>query len=322
MCQYIDWLENVPIKQQMEGELTTEEWKSVIDQIPKLSLITFTGGEPFVRKDFMELLTYASRRARTHFISNGTMITEERAKNLVELAPKRLGGIGFNFAGTSIEAPGDLHDSIRKMKGAFERTIKGIRYLIEYREKSGKKCPKVHITTVIQTDNVDVLPEMPKLVKELGADVLNLVTESRALDLPGLGEVDPSVYKAEHIKYPRIDKQKLTDSLMKTIKTSCELGVELRLPRMPLNSIVDYYTTQIDLKEYECRNAWNTIFIGRTGDVYPCWIKKIGNVRDSPLKKLWNNEIIREFRKTCQKQLFATCPGCCFLEHKHHKFAF
>ncbi|MCX8065853.1 MAG: radical SAM protein [Candidatus Hydrogenedentes bacterium] len=321
MCQYIDWLENVPIKEQMEGELNTDEWKNVIDQIPSISLITFTGGEPFVRKDFMEIFEYASKKARTHFISNGTMITEERAQALVELAPKRLGGKGFNFAGTSIEAPGELHDNIRKMKGAFDRTQKGIKYLIEFREKSGKKCPRVHITTVIQKDNIDVLPEMPKLVKELGADVLNLVTESRALDLPELGEVEPSIYKAENIKYPRLDKQKLTKSLTETIKVSCELGIELRLPRMPLSAIIDYYTTQINLEEYECRNAWNTLFIGRTGDVYPCWIKKIGNIKKSTLKELWNNEIMREFRKTCQQHLFATCPGCCFIEHKHQKSA-
>lgn len=321
MCQYIEWLENVPVKQQMEGELTTEEWKDVIKQIPSLSLITFTGGEPFVRKDFMEIFSYASKKARTHFISNGTMITEERAKALVELAPTRLGGIGFNFAGTSIEAPGELHDNIRKMKGAFERTIKGIRYLIEYREKAKKKCPRIHITTVIQKDNVEALPEMPRLLKELGADVLNLVTESRSLDLPGLGEVDPSIYKPEHIKYPKIDRELLSKSLSETLRIACELKIEIRLPRMPLSAIIDYYSTGINLTDFECRNAWNTIFIGRTGDVYPCWIKKVGNVRLFSIKELWNNEIMKEFRKTCQQHLFATCPGCCFLEHRKQKSA-
>ena len=80
MCQYIDWLENTPIREQMEGELSTQEWLNVIDQIPRFSLITFTGGETFVRKDFMEILTHASKKARTHFISNTTMLPEERAE--------------------------------------------------------------------------------------------------------------------------------------------------------------------------------------------------------------------------------------------------
>ncbi len=319
MCQYIDWLENVPVKQQMEGELSTDEWKNVISQIHSWSLITFTGGEPFVRKDFMELFSYASKKARTHFISNGTMITEERAEELVKLAPKRLGGKGLNFAGTSIEAPGEKHDNIRKMKGAFERTTTGIRFLREYRDKAKKQCPLIHITTVIQQDNVEILPQMPALIKELGADVLNLVTESRSLDLPGLGDVDPSIYKAEHIQYSKIDKDKLTKSLTETLAEAKKLGIQLRLPRMPISSIIDYYTTGIDLNDFECRNAWNTLFIGRTGDVYPCWIRKIGNIKNASLKELWNNPIMRQFRQACKNHLWATCPGCCFIEHKTNK---
>ena len=42
-----------------EGELTTDEWLNVIDQTGRYSFITFTGGEVFVRKDFMQMLEYA-----------------------------------------------------------------------------------------------------------------------------------------------------------------------------------------------------------------------------------------------------------------------
>ena len=188
MCQYIDWLENVPIKEQKQGELSTQEWLDVLAQIPRFSLITFTGGEAFVRKDFMELLTFASRRSRTHFISNTTMLPEERAEAIVALAPRHTGGVGFNFAGTSIEGPGDRHDEIRKMKGAWERSMAGIRLLRHFRDASGKSCPHIHVTTVIQRDNIDVLHLMPRMVREAGVDVLNLVTETRMHDLPGFGE--------------------------------------------------------------------------------------------------------------------------------------
>ncbi|HOK90953.1 MAG TPA: SPASM domain-containing protein, partial [Candidatus Hydrogenedentes bacterium] len=95
--------------------------------------------------------------------------------------------------------------------------------------------------------------------------------------------------------------------------------------RMPRQDLLDYYDgTGINLKNYECRNAWNTLIVGRTGDAYPCWIIKVGNVREQTLKEIWNNAIMRKFRQTCQKKLFAMCPGCCFLDHKsgataHHQ---
>jgi MoaA/NifB/PqqE/SkfB family radical SAM enzyme len=316
MCQYIEWLENVPIREQMQGELSREEWLHVIEQVPRFSLITFTGGEPFVRKDFMELLTVASGRARTHFVSNTTMLPPDRAEAIVGLAPSRLGRIGFNFAGTSIEGPGDRHDEIRKLRGAFSRSMEGIRSLVAIRDAQKKACPLVHITTVLQKDNLDVLHHMPEVIKNCGASVLNLVTETRMHELPDLGEVDPATYNTEDLAWPRLDRKALTDALNKTLDRAKELGVEVRLPRMPKEDLINYYESGIDLKDYECRNAWNTLIIGRQGNAYPCWLIKVGNVKEDSLKDLWNNAAMREFRQTCQKKLFAPCPGCCFLEHK------
>ncbi|MBX3180478.1 MAG: radical SAM protein [Candidatus Hydrogenedentes bacterium] len=317
MCQYIDWLENVPVKEQKRGELSTEEWLEVLGQIQRFSLVTFTGGEVFVRSDFMELLAFASRRSRTHFISNTTMLPEERAEAIVALAPRRTGAAGFNFAGTSIEGPGDRHDEIRKMRGAWDRSMAGIRELRRCREASRKSCPHIHVTTVIQQDNVDVLHFMPRLVAEAGADVLNLVTETRMHDLPGFGEVDPSIYRHEDVQWPHIDRSLLAAALNRTLDEARAAGIEVRLPRMPREDLLSYYDgSGIDLKAYECRNAWNTLIIGRTGDAYPCWMQCVGNVRESTLKELWNNAAMRSFRQTCQQKLFAPCPGCCFLEHR------
>jgi radical SAM protein with 4Fe4S-binding SPASM domain len=317
MCQYIDWLENVPVKEQREGELSTDEWLHVLGQVQRFSLVTFTGGEVFVRKDFMELLTFASRRSRTHFISNTTMLPEERAEAIVALAPRRTGGLGFNFAGTSIEGPGERHDEIRKMRGAWDKSMAGIVRLRKYRDASGKQCPHIHVTTVIQQDNIDVLHLMPKMVAEVGVDVLNLVTETRMHDLPGFGELDPSVFTTEQVDWPYIGRSPLARALDRTLDAAKDAGIEVRLPRMPRADLLDYYDgTGIDLKQYQCRNAWNTLIIGRLGEAYPCWMQPVGNVREDSLRTLWNNAAMREFRQTCQKKLFAPCPGCCFLEHR------
>ena len=317
MCQYIDWLENTPVKEQRQGELSTQEWLDVLGQIQRFSLVTFTGGEAFVRKDFMELLTFASRKSRTHFISNTTMLPEDRAEAIVALAPRRTGGVGFNFAGTSIEGPGERHDEIRKLRGAWDRSMTGIRRLRQYREASGKQCPHIHVTTVIQQDNLDVLHLLPQMVADAGVDVLNLVTETRMHDLPGFGEVDPASFIPEQMAWPHIPRRALAAALNRCLDAAKGAGMELRLPRMPREDLLDYYDgTGIDLNDYQCRNAWNTLIIGRLGDAYPCWLQKVGNVREDSLRTLWNNATLRDFRKTCQKKLFAPCPGCCFLEHR------
>ncbi len=112
MCQYIKWLRTASGAEQKEGELSTEEWKQVIDQTGRFSLLTFTGGEPWVRSDFLELLEYACARRVTHCISNGVLLNEERAQQCIALAPKGIPHRGLVSLGISLDAPSavEYHD--------------------------------------------------------------------------------------------------------------------------------------------------------------------------------------------------------------------
>ena len=261
MCQYITWLENTPTKVQAEGELTTEEWFNVIGQTGRWSLITFTGGEVWVRKDFGEILDHACAKRRVHVVSNATMLTEDRARHSVELAPKRLGGKGLNFAGISIDGTREVHDEIRGQRGAFDKSMKGVRTLAETRREMGKHCPLIHINTVILKDNLEVLPEMPRVAAEAA-------------------------------------------------------GIELRLPRTPYEELLTYHERGYDLANYECRAVWTNLYVGAKGGVYPCFIQKVGNVRENTLREIWNNPAMQQFRRRRREGGFAVCQGCCELEHK------
>ena len=315
MCQYIAYLENVPGAQQKEGELTAEEWKSVIRQAGPFSFLTFTGGEPLIRQDFGEILTFASHRSRTHFVSNATLINASIAELCVGLAPRHAGGRGLNFIGVSLEGPAEVHNDIRQQSQAFEKAAAGLALLNAERVQRNRKLPLVHITTVIQQGNLHTLHLMPGIVRELGADVLNLVTETRMHDLPGLGERPPGTWRSGDIDWPRIPREDLEKALEKTDEEARRLHVELRLPRMPREELLRYYSSGVDVRDYQCRSPWNTVIIGRTGDVYPCWLKKIGNVREQTLKDLWNAVQTRTFRQSCRTSLFPACPGCCFIEY-------
>lgn len=315
MCQYLSYLENVPVSEQKKGELSLEEWKGVIDQTNRLGLITFTGGEPLVRSDFFELLEYASKKRRTHFISNATLLNEKAVEKCMALAPKRLGGKGLNAIGVSLEGPQEFHDTIRHQKGAFEKSTRGLRLLAEARKKAGKKCPVVHITTVIQKANVSVLSTMPALAASLGASSLNLVTETRLHDLPNVGEENPGQWSASDLQWPHIDRQALEEALTRTDEEARKHKIEMRWPRMPREELLRYYDGGVEVKDYTCRSPWNTMIIGRTGDVFPCWLQKIGNVREETLAQMWNAAGACAFRKACRNELFPVCPGCCFIEY-------
>ncbi|MCX5772750.1 MAG: radical SAM protein [Candidatus Hydrogenedentes bacterium] len=312
MCQYIQWLRETPPGQQKEGELTTEEWLGVIRQVPRWGLISFTGGEPFVRGDFLDLLGCASSRCRTHMITNGTMLTEERVRHLMDFTPRRFGGVGFNILGLSLEGPEEVNDRIRG-EGGFAKTINAIKMVSSMRRERGRRCPVIHVTTVIQKGNLDYLSWMPQIVADAGGDVVNFTLEVRNQELQGFGSRDPSGYSMPQLNSPRLDPQRVSDALRDTRRAAEQAGVELRTPNMPDREIVRYYAGQTDLRDFQCPELWSTLIVSSKGDVHPCWVTRVGNVRETSLKSAWNNEKFRAFRRRAREGLFTPCAGCCML---------
>jgi radical SAM protein with 4Fe4S-binding SPASM domain len=88
-------------------------------------------------------------------------------------------------------------------------------------------------------------------------------------------------------------------------------------PRLTKEQIVRYYTDQSFKKNDCCFVAWNSMVVKANGDVMFCpdeWISdfKLGNVRSSSIKEMWNSEKAGKFREELYKRkLFPACARCC-----------
>ena len=103
-------------------ELSTEEGKRLIDDLSDFGVpvILFSGGEPLLREDLPLLIDYAVKKGLRAVIStNGTLITEERARIFSELA--------LSYIGVSLDGIGGVNDVFRGMKGAYDMALAGIR---------------------------------------------------------------------------------------------------------------------------------------------------------------------------------------------------
>ena len=85
---------------------------------------------------------------------------------------------------------------------------------------------------------------------------------------------------------------------------------------MPIENVISYYNGGLHLGEFDCRTPWRTLNIGAKGDVCPCFIQNLGNVRNESLSLIWNGLEMRKFRKRLKKGLFHVCQGCCNVEYK------
>ena len=86
----------------------------------KVPALLFSGGEPLIRPDLLELIDYATRNGlRITLSTNGTLIDETIAGKLKQL--------GLTYVGISLDGIGDTNDHFRGVKGAFDRAVRGFR---------------------------------------------------------------------------------------------------------------------------------------------------------------------------------------------------
>lgn len=299
---------------QNRKELTTEEIKKLIRQLPRFALMTYTGGEPLLRKDFPELLEFTSRYARTSLITSGVLISGSLAKSFIKS--------NLLYLGVSIDGPEKIHDLIRQVPGGFKKTIAGIQHIQEAKKTSGKKYPLVDIKTVIMPENVPHLTQIFDLADNLGADFVTFQMMSTSINMNGLFLKEKPSWWEKPEPAPALDFEILRnqfDLIDKKKRQTPNLDVRL-IPPLPQEEIFKHYQNQAQIKNYICHSPWSLVRLSPYGDIYPCYNFKIGNIRETPLKKLWNHQRYKHFRRELKKhQIFPGCIGCCMLESKNNQ---
>jgi 12,18-didecarboxysiroheme deacetylase len=107
--------------EEFSGELTTGEGKSVLDDLAAFGVpvVLFSGGEPLIRPDLVELAEYAVGKGMRAVIStNGTLIDRRLAGDLKD--------VGLSYVGISLDGLSEVNDRFRGVKGAFRKAMDGI----------------------------------------------------------------------------------------------------------------------------------------------------------------------------------------------------
>ena len=162
--------------------LPVGEYLRVLDEVEarygnKMTQICLTGGEPLLYGDFFELAQAIHDRGfRWGMTSNGTLISREVARKLHET--------GMGTISISVDGLPETHDRLRGMPGGFERTMTGVRNLIE---EGG--FHSIQITTVVNHQNIGELDALFEYFDSVDIDswrVIGLEPIGRALEHPDL----------------------------------------------------------------------------------------------------------------------------------------
>ena len=117
-------------------------------------VILFSGGEPLMRGDLLELAHHAkSNGLRAVISTNGTLITREKAKELKS--------VGLSYVGVSLDGMKETNDRFRAVAGAFDMAVQGIRNCLA-------EGIKVGLRFTINKGNAQDIPDIFELIYNEG----------------------------------------------------------------------------------------------------------------------------------------------------------
>jgi|GEM_PF-1148492 len=291
------------------AELTTEEVKRILDECEEMDVVEvqFGGGEPFMREDLLDLVAYTKKKnLRIFILTNGTLITEEKAHRLAALMDRRFDNIQVSLDGARPE----IHDKQRGVSGNFEKALAGIRNL----QQSGLS-PVVN--TVLTKLNYAHIPEMIPFLIEEGIQVfrvLRLQPLGRCLNSSLYDELKLTPEQSEYIFEFLFEKrEELFGQLQISKDNACIFPMSSRtlrsrvLPQPGREPVSD-----------ACGAGTSKLAVGPDGSVFPCSYMyefpelRVGSVRENTLRELWDRD---ELWTLYRNRLTPTgkCRGCEYL---------
>jgi len=240
-------------------DMTTEQWKGVIRQIEDIGVvnIVFTGGEPLVRQDIFELISWVRKdESNAMMFSNGLLLDDERVKKLTDA--------GLFAINVSLDSPNpEEHDKMRRVPGCFDKAVAGLQrakdagiivgistYATPERLRSGQVRQMVELAQSIGVHELTIFDVVPtgKLLQEEASNLLSDEDKDELMNLEeewNAGRQFPHIITQAHVNGPR--------------GAGCYAG-------------------------------WFQFYLTAYGDMMPCDFTPltVGNVNNEPLEVLWN----------------------------------
>jgi len=257
---------------------------NALDQCRDMGLlnITLSGGEPMLHPRFCDFLRKAKEYDFSiNILSNLTLLNDDI---IAEMKANRLSSVQVSLYSMKAE----IHDAITQVSGSFEKTKAAILRLIENDIPLQISCPTM------------------KQNKNCYADVMNWAHDHRVRAV------------SDYIMMARYDR------------TTGNLDNRLSLDEVSaaINDIIagdPEYQEEIlnaDFKKADTRDISNDIVCGvcidtlcmiANGNIYPCagWQDYVcGNIRETPLRDIWENSPKVKYLRGLRKKDFPKCLSC------------
>ena len=266
-----------------EDEIATEDWKKIIDKCRAAGIpqVTFTGGEPTMRDDLIELIDY-SRWFITRLNTNGIKLSKEYCEKLKEAS---LDSMQITF----YSCDEDIHN---RLVGAdrYKDTVAGI-------ENALSVGLNISINTPLCTLNRDYVKTLEFLHEKgvLYVTCSGLITTGNA-----------ALSNSERLQ---LSKEEIETILKDAVDYCYKNGMEISFTSP--GWVESEFCEELGIQTPSCGACLSNMAVTPMGNLVPCqsWLSDtaIGNMLTDEWEKMWNSDRCRERRDYSAKTL-GQCP--------------
>lgn len=288
-------------------EITPEDLDRLLPDLARLDVrqVVFSGGEPLMHSDLAALARPLRQRGiKVTLLSSGVSLPS---------AGSRMGEIADELI-VSLDGPPAIHDSIRRVRGAFENLAAGV---VAVRRALG---PDFRITArcTVQKANGLQLRETVQVAHEIELDGISFLAvdvSTSAFNRPdgnGAGQKGPSLALTGE-DLPRFSAE--LEALILERAEDFRTGFIAESPEKLRRNLFRYFSALAGREEFPaapCNAPWVSAVIETDGTVRPCFFHRpIGSLRDTPsLSDLLNSAGAVEFRRNLDVATDPVCKRC------------
>ncbi|MFH1641550.1 MAG: radical SAM protein [Nanoarchaeota archaeon] len=282
-----------------KNELKLWEIRNIFRKFsPALCWLTLTGGEPFLRNDFISIIDTACEELpnlRLISIPSNGMDQKKIISDVKKVMDLKI-NIYITF---SLDGPPEVHDEIRGVSNSFKKTW-GTYIKVKELTKNNKHI-KVGLETTISDKNIDSLPPFIKKIKN-HESIISIAHNSHVYK----NENDKILFSHQNIK-------KIRNIIEMAGKQYSFFSFESAIKKIYLKNIPDWLGKKS--KIMPCTALNNSVYIDSCGKVAPCpmWGFVVGDLRthNYDIMNLWDSKRAHIARKLINMGKCCSCWTPC-----------
>jgi MoaA/NifB/PqqE/SkfB family radical SAM enzyme len=294
-CEHCFYWKNLNQK----NDLTFEQLVGLSDSLDTLDYVLISGGEPFLRKELVEILQLFSRQNHVQFFSipTGAALPDLVVRRVREMLTT-IEGVGIKI-NLSIDGLPEFHDKQRGLVGSFDRAVQTYHELAAMKSEFSRL--EVNVTPTLADNNVDQVMELAQFVKE---------------NMPLIDSFNFSILRGTpkskdlHTPHPDLARQVYND-------------IKSLLPNKSVSSyeqrVIDaVFETKARTLEEErqvvpCIAGESIVVVEADGVVKHCELREsIGNLKEQSFIEIWNSDRARMVKDSIRRGE-CHCTHECFI---------